>query len=108
MKKLWPVTSRVICYRCRTNVLPRIVRQSGTSGYVGTQIENIAVFAPVTRERFAYECPECGAPFAADEELRRLNGDPKPSTIRVVALVFLLLFVLLAFMIFRHEMGLLG
>ncbi len=82
---------KVTCYHCRQTVQRQIIRENRrASGYVMLPTDLGVVAAPVGQsERYAYACPNCGAPFAGDAELSRLNGEWSRRTLISLGVVFL-------------------
>jgi hypothetical protein len=66
----------VICYRCRSSIVPRIVQQNVVRGAVDMPLPgHHHLLMPIQGARYHMECPECGAPFADDDAIRELNGE---------------------------------
>jgi len=74
---------RTKCYRCSESIIPKIVRETTSSGGIGVPIAGRIVFRSNEETRSRLECPVCGAPFPDDEMIRKLNGesDGEPSSV---------------------------
>jgi hypothetical protein len=76
-----------VCYRCGEAVVPKIVRETTTTGYVDTPIAGHHVLRPIENTRLAAECPKCGVAMY-DKEVEQANAQEDSDNVMGLLIVF--------------------